>query len=170
MTLLDDVEHILLEREQEICLKHKEVERGYLLDGNKTDKYGHRVDFWMAPRKGLYSVSELQSCLDGLVSLLPTGEGIESVQRESFREIGDRIYFGRVQIVEEISGLEAMRLCIYDRDITLTEKHLRRITLKLFPDEKYIPLILNGNFQMQYGCSVTYLERNRQGCGMRRVA
>ncbi len=169
MTLLEHIERMFEERKGDVFLKHKD-ERGYLLDGNTTDKYAHRVDFWIVPGKGLYSVVELQSCLDELVSSLPTLECVEQLNKEYFRLMSERIYFGRVMLVEEIGQKEVERLKCYDLDLTSVGACLRKITLKLFPDERYVINVLKGQFQLQYGCFVRYLEQNLQRKGFRGVA
>ncbi len=165
MTLLEDVERILQERASEVCIKGKNCERGYLLDGNTTDKYGQRVDFWLASVSGLYSVCALQSCLDELSA------GFREVEhREVFRQEGDHVYFGRVQLVEEISSVEVEWLRKQGNGETCGDVSWRRITLRLFPDEEYVNKAIDRNLQMQYGCSVAYLERNRVEQELRKVA
>ena len=166
MTLLDDVELVIQERQmrRELVLFKKE-ERGYLLDGNATDKYGHRVDFWITPVKGLYSVCELQCYFDDLCS------GFLAVEsKENFRQEQGRVYFGRVQLGEEISAMDAEKLRKHGSCETHFGKLERRITLKLFPDELYVRDVVQRNLQMQYGCSLVYLEKNRVGQELRRVA
>src|SRR3989338_3667059 len=102
MTLLDDVELVIQERQmrRELILFKKE-ERGYLLDGNATDKYGHRVDFLIAPAQGLYSACELQCYFDDLCS------GFLAVEsKENFRQEQGRGGFGCGQFGEEVCANE----------------------------------------------------------------
>ncbi len=164
MTLLDDVEQLLRELENigDVVIVKKE-EHGYLLDGNPVDRYGHRVDFWIASVNGLYSANELQLYMEKLVSAVP---GMECSER--FREESGRVYFGRGEGVERILKGEVDTLqCYAHAELPTVE---RRIRLKLFPDEHYVEKVIPQNLQWQYGCVRAYLERNKLGQRLGKVA
>ncbi len=64
MTLLEDVERMLEERVRigDVVVVGRE-DQGYLVDGNTIDKYGHRVEFLIAPTQGLYSARHYRCIL-----------------------------------------------------------------------------------------------------------
>lgn len=119
--------------------------------------WSHTVDFWVAPKKGLYTADELQNFM---IKLIPD---LEPSSKDDFREDPYRITFGKLYFDEKI-GEERVTT---KRVITLTDEKLfdlaggfpdgkktietnevfdykRRIWVRLYPNEKFARDVLDG--------------------------
>jgi hypothetical protein len=135
-------------------------ERNYLPD--RDGYFSHTVDYWIAPKGGLYTAKKLQRFMMSLV------QGLKPTMIDDFRESPGRLSYGKLYFDEKI-GEERT---ITERIFTLTDPELksadgcvdghktidedvtrelnRRIWVRPFPDENVARDTMGGKLKWEY--------------------
>ena len=99
-----------------------EVEKNYLPE--KDGFWSHTIDFLVAPREGLYTVSKLDEFMLELVPQLEPS----AVDYFSQHDSKDHLHFGKLYFDEEIGEVKTTKI------ITLTDMNLKG-HVEIFPDK-----------------------------------
>ena len=95
----------------------KVFEKNYLFERNGY--LSHTMDFWVAPKNGLYTVKELQ---EFMISLVPNG--MEPTERFDFRQCNSEseLELGKLYFEENIGQEKVKRIC------TITDEELLNVS------------------------------------------
>ena len=143
-----------LETNPEILIA-KVFEENYLPE--RKGHLSHTIDFWVAPKNGLYTAVELQAFM---MCLIP--EELEPTYKDNFLHLHhDRksdLIFGKLYFDENIGQEKVTRICtLTDEELLNTSKFIngqriieesqpyqRRIGVRPFPSEAFVEDILRG--------------------------
>lgn len=148
-------------REIETSLTHDDriILVGRDQNRDRIGGWSHVVDYWVAPRRGLYTLADLQYLLIQLVpSVTPTFH-------DCFRNNSDSLVFGQLYFDEVFPQKDAEGLCADYNSIpaetTSSElqlciqrgeetDHSHRIFVHLVPDERIARDILRGKLPLEF--------------------
>ena len=147
-------------------------ERNYL--PGRSGFFCHTVDYWVAPKNGLYTADELQAFM---MELVPN---LEPTCKDDFRQYsknGD-LGFGKLYFDEKVGQgrrITKRILTLTDEELLnvagfvdgkqtidkdVTEEYTRRIWVKPFPNEAFARDILDGKLKYsEYSARSTDLKR-----------
>jgi len=148
-----------LEEDPEVVIA-KVFERNYL--PGRIGYWSHTMDFWVAPKNGLYTAGELQ---EFMLSLVPKGLGPTLI--DNFSQHGEKsvLDFGKLYFDEQIGEEKVTRTCtLTDKEllnvsgfvdgkttIEETQPYVRRIWVKPFPDEAFVRYALEERRRVMEG-------------------
>ena len=152
-----------------------------VLVGTRTENYlpgregyfSHTVDFYAAPKVGIYSADELQKFM---MHLLP---GVEPTCKDNFGESGSELRFGKLYFDEKIGEERITRICtITDRELlgtieivegqvingyvpkidlktgqvtlTSTQDYTRRTWVRIYPNEQLARDVFEGKIDAEH--------------------
>ncbi len=128
------------------------AERNYLPE---TASWCHTVDFFIAPKVGVYDAERLQ---DLMLSLVP---GLTPTTKDDFCNFKDTLHFGKLYF-DEVIGQEYREMTISDEDLKNTNGlvggHLifdkkdlkRRVWVRLYPDVEIATRAAKGSGDVEY--------------------
>jgi len=154
MSKLTLIRHTL-EKNPNVTIVHVD-EKNYLPE--RYMRFSHTVDFWIAPKTGLYTADELQ---DFMMELVP--EGLKPTTVNNFRQYNGDLSFGRLYFDEKIGEERTITkkiLTLSDEellnvagfvdgkrasiDTEVTEEYRRSTSVRPFPNEAFIGDLLKG--------------------------
>ena len=160
-----------LEKNPGVVIVHTD-KKVYLPD--KNGFFCHTIDYWVAPKDGLYTAKELQRFMLGLIPNLPPTSKDDFVQWKKDGELQfGKLYFDekvgeertitkRILVLTDEELLDANRFVggklIIDKDVT--EDYVRRTWVRPFPNEAFAMDVLNGKLRnYEYGANQNILRR-----------
>ena len=146
-----------------------------IVNVDERDEYGyfsHMVDFWVAPRNGLYTSDELQVFMMRLVP------DLEPTLKDNFIQYSDalktlrigKLYFDEKVDEDKVAGIststderllnvfEFVRFVNGERTIVEAGDYSRRTLVRPFPNEAYTRDVLDGKLS-DYWTNLRDLER-----------
>ena len=160
-----------LETNPEVVIA-KVFENNYL--PGRNGYWSHTMDFWVAPKNGLYTAEELQEFMMGLVP-----EGLEPTSKDDFRKYDKKsdLSLGKLYFDEDIGQEKVTRICtLTDEDLlnvsgfvdgqrTIEESrpYQRRTWVRPFPNEALVEDLLEGKLGSKYSIRPEELKRYQSG-------
>jgi|SRR3989344_6426080 len=137
---------------------------------NRDGFWSQKVDYIVAPRKGLYTPDELQSFM---MSLVP--DGLVPTSVDSFQEYGNTLRFGVLYFDEKV-GKEERTLTLTDDELLnaniphfgngkkITEDLLRRTWVRPYPNEAFARDVVDGRLEFKrYETNSETLQKYERG-------
>lgn len=133
-----------------------EKKENYLPNTAPWSNFCQTVDFYVAPKNGLYTAIELQQFMMGLIP------DLKQTQKDDFRHDDDTLNLGKLYFDEKVGEQRSITkriLTVTDEDLLnlagfvngeqtinhdVTEDYARRTWVRPFPNEAYAQDVLNG--------------------------
>jgi hypothetical protein len=162
MTKLEIVRHALETNPKVVILSMHE--ENYL--PNRHGYWSHTLDYWAAPKKGIYTAKKLQDFMTGLIP------GLQPTCADEFRQSSQSLEFGKLYFDEQIGSEQITRICTLTdplmfhsqgfeegkRTIIENQEYMRRTWVRLFPDQEIAKDILEGKLDGEYHISMAHLK------------
>ncbi len=122
------------------------------------------VDYWVAPKNGLYTESELQEFMENLVP------DLTPISTDDFHQFPYGLRFGRLYFNEEVGKVNTsttgtIKLSEDEVEVNnckdITEPYIRRMVVSVFPCNEYVMDFFEDkeNKMSQYSASASDLEK-----------
>ena len=160
-----------LETNPEVVIT-KVFEKSYL--PGRDGFWSHTMDFFVAPKNGLYTAEELQKFMMGLVP-----EGLQPTCKDDFSQYDQNsdLSLGKLYFDEDIGQEKVTRICTLtdeqlfnvskfingQRTIEESRAYQRRTWVRPFPSESLVRDLLEGKLSSEYRIRPEELKRYQPG-------